>query len=902
MSFKNRSLSQSIIWSALLVTISLGQVMVAQAQQLEEIIVTAQRREQSLQDVPVSLQTFQGDDMTRQGFDTLSDLTTYAPGLVIKAGSEEQGLILRGAGTQSKNLGIEQGVPTFIDGIHMGRGSQVLNGYMDIQRVEVLKGPQPVFFGQNAAGGALNIETVKPGEEWTGTLAGDFGNFGKKVVEGAIGGPITDTFGVRVAAKYYRLEGFMRDYLTGDKFPQREYKTARITTQWTPTENFQATFKLEASNNDLGPRVSSIVFDKFAFTGPDLKHGLRIPITGILSANVAPVDQKVGEVTNLGYKAGPTFLSPRVESDLGVSLGLPPLTEASGSDSGIVLDFTECAKTGGLVVMGDTPGGIQPMRPSQFESCNMSDESGSKPWHAVMDLNYTFDNGVELSSKTGYSRQMFYNSPFNSGGGAFSLNNRARGEFFGQWSEEIRLSSAVGGQIEWMGGLYYQDNNLNVWSDANRANTRNPLRWTRAHEDSKWISAFAAVTFNFLDNRASVDIGARYTDISKHATGQNRVGEWYVINEISDGGDGSIVRLPYGIDLTGTNADEAAFMATYPGIVRGRVVGRSAVTAACHTLLASTGAAGGLSKSGISCASVDSSIDDSSFNPQIVLRYRPSDDISLYAKYATSFKSGAFDMGVSQVPVRSDDFTFDAEKYEILELGLRGAFMDGRMTAEATIFATNIKGNQVSYVDRTEGIDRNVTQNVGAQKSDGIEFSGKFAVSDRLTLSSYLALLNATILDFTTSICNDDDRVAERCFDSDGNVSNRGAADRSGQEARNAPDWQYTGNLRYELPTILDGYYSNFDVTLQGTDNYTTDRSFTNAVAYAQSWDVNLSYEFGGIDERWSVLLYGRNLLEAKPVYNAENDFTGEGLLESQLQQTMSNFASYGARLKYNFF
>ena len=175
---------------------------------LEEIVVTAQRREQSLQDVPVSLQSFTGDDMSRQGFDTLESLSTYAPGLVIKAWSEEQGLILRGAGTQSKNLGIEQGVPTFIDGIHMGRGSQVLSSYLDVQRVEVLKGPQPVFFGQNAAAGALNIETRKPGDEWEGTLSGDFGNFGKKSVEGAFGGPITDTFGVRVAAKYYRFDGF----------------------------------------------------------------------------------------------------------------------------------------------------------------------------------------------------------------------------------------------------------------------------------------------------------------------------------------------------------------------------------------------------------------------------------------------------------------------------------------------------------------------------------------------------------------------------------------------------------------------------------------------------------------------------------------------------------------------
>ncbi|NIN34230.1 MAG: TonB-dependent receptor plug domain-containing protein, partial [Gammaproteobacteria bacterium] len=291
------------IWALLSVILSIGPVMVAHAQ-LEEIVVTAQRREQSLQDVPVSLQTFSGDDMNRQGFDTLAELTTYAPGLVIKAGSEEQGLILRGAGTQSKNLGIEQGVPTFIDGIHFGRGSQVLNGYMDIERVEVLKGPQPVFFGQNAAAGALNIETRKPGDEWEASLTGEFGNFGKKVVEGAIGGPVNDTFGIRVAAKWYRLEGFMRDFFTGDKFPQREYKTVRLTTVWRPIENFEASWKVEVQKNNLGPRVNVIAFDKFAFDSPDLKHALRTPITGILTANVPPVDLEVGQITNLGYKYG----------------------------------------------------------------------------------------------------------------------------------------------------------------------------------------------------------------------------------------------------------------------------------------------------------------------------------------------------------------------------------------------------------------------------------------------------------------------------------------------------------------------------------------------------------------------------------------------------------------------
>jgi outer membrane receptor protein involved in Fe transport len=247
---------------------------------LEEITVTAQRREQSLKDVPISVQAFDGREVTRQGIISLSELSAFSPGLIVKDWSEEQGLILRGAGTQSKNLGVEQGVPTFIDGVHFGRGSQVRNSYLDLERIEVLKGPQPVFFGQNAAAGALNITTRKPTPEWEGNLSADVGNFGKTSVEGAVGGPITETFGVRVAAKYYELEGFMTDYYTGKKFPERESKTARMTLQWTPTDNFQSTLKVDWAENDLGPRVWPLVLDKY-YEDPELNHPERTTIIGI---------------------------------------------------------------------------------------------------------------------------------------------------------------------------------------------------------------------------------------------------------------------------------------------------------------------------------------------------------------------------------------------------------------------------------------------------------------------------------------------------------------------------------------------------------------------------------------------------------------------------------------------
>jgi outer membrane receptor protein involved in Fe transport len=151
-----------------------------QAQQLEEIVVTAQRREQITQDVPVSLEVFGGEDIASQGIETLRELSVFAPGLIVQDKGEEQGLIMRGAGSQSKNLALEQGVPTFIDGIHFGRASQVKNQFLDIERVEVLKGPQPVYFGQNAGAGALNITTRKPGEEWEGYLSAELGNFGSR--------------------------------------------------------------------------------------------------------------------------------------------------------------------------------------------------------------------------------------------------------------------------------------------------------------------------------------------------------------------------------------------------------------------------------------------------------------------------------------------------------------------------------------------------------------------------------------------------------------------------------------------------------------------------------------------------------------------------------------------------
>jgi outer membrane receptor protein involved in Fe transport len=181
----------------------------AQQAALEEIVVTAQRREQSLQEVPVSLEVFTGTGLIEQGFNTLTDLAAISTSAEIRSDMIGYTISIRGMGSTGSALSTEQSATTFIDGIHLGRGSMSHGSYFDLQQVEILRGPQPVHFGMNATAGAFSLTTKKPGPEWEGDITAEYGNFGRMKLEGGIGGPITDTFGIRVAAKINRFAGHM---------------------------------------------------------------------------------------------------------------------------------------------------------------------------------------------------------------------------------------------------------------------------------------------------------------------------------------------------------------------------------------------------------------------------------------------------------------------------------------------------------------------------------------------------------------------------------------------------------------------------------------------------------------------------------------------------------------------
>ncbi|MDH3545862.1 MAG: TonB-dependent receptor plug domain-containing protein, partial [Gammaproteobacteria bacterium] len=454
---------------------------------LDEITVTAQRREQLLQEVPVSIEAITGAEIQLQGYRDLNELGNFSPSVYIDdSGYLSQDRSIRGFGTFGNALTLEQAVPIFVDGIHFGRPSQVKLAFMDAARVEVLKGPQPVFFGMNASAGAFNIVSAGPTDAWEGYVDTEFGNNSTAVINGAIGGPLSDTVGIRVAGKYESADGYITDLVTGVDHGAYENIGARVILEFTPRDNLDISFKAEYSEIDKDNEATSL-----CRTAGTLVYGrndeLRTP--GIGSGNERSIwdDPDIDPVTGfnsggVGWSVPHTPLPTSCFEDVGISNSgpffAPPVNIHDENVDFGSIDI-RAAVDEWIKIVGISDG-LADMN-EQIEASN-----------GYLDFLYQFDNGVELDWKTGWSIMDRANTRDNSNS-PFFMNGQNRGEDFDQYSSELRFTSGPG-SIEWMAGLLFQKTDLDVISNSPRGNVRRGLRGNRAYEEQEWKTAFATVT------------------------------------------------------------------------------------------------------------------------------------------------------------------------------------------------------------------------------------------------------------------------------------------------------------------------------------------------------------------------------------------------------------------------
>lgn len=219
----------------------------------EEIIVTAQKRSESIQTVPISVSAISGSKIAEAQIARIEDLSLLVPNFSVYDDPIGDKINIRGI-QSGNNAGLEQSVSTYVDGVYRGRGVQSRFAFLDIERVEVLRGPQGTLFGKNTIGGAVNISTARPTYEFEGALNASYiiENIDEYEVRGYVSGPLAEGLRFRTAIQYRDLsEGLLENDFYGTSTPALEEFAGRLTLEWDAGENTMVTARLEAGDFDL---------------------------------------------------------------------------------------------------------------------------------------------------------------------------------------------------------------------------------------------------------------------------------------------------------------------------------------------------------------------------------------------------------------------------------------------------------------------------------------------------------------------------------------------------------------------------------------------------------------------------------------------------------------------------
>jgi outer membrane receptor protein involved in Fe transport len=234
---------------------------------LEEVVVTALKREQNLRDVPVSLAVFSGDEIDRNALLRLEDLSALSPAFTVTEAAIATLSFVRGLGS-GINQGFEQSVGRYVDGVYTGRGRQYRTSFLDIERVELLRGPQGILFGKNTIAGAINVTTAQPGSETEALLSARAGfDHGEYMGTAVLSGAFNEQWSARLAAQRGGFDGWMDNSANGGREEAGVEDTAvRGTLRWDPADALDLTLKLEHSEYVVDGRSTQIT-NAGAFTG-----------------------------------------------------------------------------------------------------------------------------------------------------------------------------------------------------------------------------------------------------------------------------------------------------------------------------------------------------------------------------------------------------------------------------------------------------------------------------------------------------------------------------------------------------------------------------------------------------------------------------------------------------------
>ena len=260
---------------------------------LEEVIVTARKRVETLQETPLAVTALDSESLREAGVRNLSDLNQVVPNIEVASGNGNSGIAniyIRGVGQRNSGANIDSGVGIYIDGIYLGRPDGALLDINDIQSVQVLRGPQGTLFGKNTTGGALVFTSNPPTDEFEGLVGGRVGNYDRLDGDLMINVPITDSLFTRLSGTHRSRDGYMENLYDGEDYNDEDRQSLIWQTRWLVNDDFTLDLNLSWAQTDQTARPQKcrlvegydgwqeVLFDTLAITpstGRELKDFCR---------------------------------------------------------------------------------------------------------------------------------------------------------------------------------------------------------------------------------------------------------------------------------------------------------------------------------------------------------------------------------------------------------------------------------------------------------------------------------------------------------------------------------------------------------------------------------------------------------------------------------------------------
>jgi len=713
------------LFVAMTVAAGSGFVSVANAQdeerlQLEEITVTARKRDESIQDAPYTITALTSADIEVKGINELQDIVSFSPGFfysenaVGKNSRESRRLIFRGMNPRT-DLMHRQAASVFIDGAPT-IGPE-FGSIENVERIEVLKGPQGAHFGRSTYTGALNIITKDPGDEFSGRVDVTSGQYGLSRRAITLDGPITESIGYRVTASAYETGGqYDNAAVAGQKLGARSTDDFSLTLAFNPSDNLSAKLRYHTWKDNDGPDAATALDYRSGYTncqpGAMVNRLAYDPVNG-LSHPMVPLDYVCGEV--------PIPSAAHIGMDTGSPRALAMLNSHT---NGTFPLWNGVRSTPDLIA------------PDHFGLERDAEE-------VSLAIDYDFDNGMNLN--------VIYAAHENSYGSHNDLDRRA--------TENLDLAGQGGA----------------IWGSfwANHPADAQDLRM-QAMEDSSWEVRLSSSD----DQRLRWSVG--YSDVEMNNMSQI-IGSMFGYTLRNDGANGDPIRVgnpieggnvplcnAWGADRCGWYGEQTSNATN----TQWATINTSAVYATLTydlTEKLSLSAEVRRQKDEVNEGSYDNGStvevrnaigEFTSTMPRFIADFKANEDTTIYLSYAEGVLPGLFNpalIGLSDSQLAEisgqtggADVEVDEEVAENWELGLKRSFLDGRGFVSAAYYSTDLTNVHIPSVAFYSDVDEdgnaiqvptgNITGQGGNAELNGLELEGTVLLNENLTLGFTYAL------------------------------------------------------------------------------------------------------------------------------------------------------------------